>query len=150
LIANGFYDFCIILKDNGLDHSYQVDLNSDVTAWLSGHLTSEDLLLEPNGYTFHEVPMSGVMMYQGWAYYAWSAGYDTGYRSSVSDSIYASDDPDVIKMLCKKEGIDYILYDESGMTLNDGETMIREDAIAQACRLVYTSEDGTIRIYKAR
>ena len=148
LIANGLYDFRIILVDNGFDHSYHVDLNSDVTAWLSENLTSDDLVLAPNNYTFHEVPMSGIMMYQGWAYYAWSAGYDTEYRAAISDAIYSATDSHVVDALTKKEGIDYIIYDDSGKTLNDGETPICEDAIMEVGKLVYTSKDLCIRVYK--
>ena len=150
LTANGLYDFLIIIRDNGFDHSYQVDLNSDVTAWLDENLTSEDLVLAPSSYTFHEVPMSGIMMYRGYAYYAWSAGYDIEYRSSVSTAIYTTTDSEVIKELTKKEGIDYIIYDEYGQTLDDSETLISEDAIKEACELVYTSKDSCIRIYKVK
>nr|MCR4652766.1 hypothetical protein [Eubacterium sp.] len=148
LITNGLYDFLIIIRDNGFDQSYHVNLNSDVTAWLDDNLTSEDLVLEPNGYTFHEVPMSGIMMYEGWTYYAWSAGYDTDYRASISDAIYSATDSHVVDALTKKEGIDYIIYDDCGMTLNDGETPICEDAIMEVGKLVYTSKDFCIRVYK--
>ena len=49
--------------------------------------TSEDLLLTPE-YSMSEVTMSGVMMYCGWPYYAWSAGYNTNYRAGVATEMY--------------------------------------------------------------
>ena len=51
-------------------------MNSALTDWLAENLTSEDLILTPE-YSINEVTMAGVMMYMGWPYYAWSAGYDT-------------------------------------------------------------------------
>jgi hypothetical protein len=54
----------------------------------------------------------------------------------------------VVDALTKKEGIDYIIYDDSGKTLNDGETPICEDAIMEVGKLVYTSKDLCIRVYK--
>ena len=51
-------------------------MNSALTEWLAENLTRNDLILTPE-YSINEVTMSGVMMYMGWPYYAWSAGYDT-------------------------------------------------------------------------
>lgn len=66
-----------------------VNMNSDLTDWLEEHLTHEDLILTPE-YSINEVTMSGVMMYMGWPYYAWSAGYDTYYRAAQAKTIYST------------------------------------------------------------
>lgn len=144
LTATGLYDFVIILRNNGPGRRVAVNMESDITSWLSEHLTSEDLLLTPE-YSMSEVTMSGVMMYCGWPYYAWSAGYNTNYRAGVATEMYTTGDSERLKALAQQEGITYILYQE-GMTFE--EKNCREDTIAAACPLVYQSEDGRIRIYE--
>ena len=86
-------------------------------------------------------------MYLGWPYYAWSAGYDTYGRAAQAKAIYSCTDPDGLKNLVQQAGISHILYEE-GMKFE--ETECREDLIAQAYPLIYTSEDGRIRVYGTR
>lgn len=143
LTATGIYDFVVILKDNDSGHRVAVNLNSDVTAWLADHLEKDDLILTPE-YSLNEVTMSGAMMYLGWPYYAWSAGYDTGYRKDQAVTIYTTQDPQTLRETAEKEKITYILF-EDGMTFEEYEC--REDVIADTYPLVYQSDDGRIRIY---
>ena len=144
LSITGVYDFIVILKDNDSSHRVTVNMRSEVTEWLAEHLDHNDLILTPE-YSINEVTMSGVMMYMGWPYYAWSAGYDTYDRAAKAKEIYSSTDEAAIKKLVKQEKITYILY-EDGMQYE--QEACREDTIASAFTLVYESEDGRIRIYE--
>ena len=65
LTLTGIYDYVIILRDNDSGHRMTVNMNSDLTDWLSENLHKDDLLLTPE-YTMNEVTMSGVMLYCGW------------------------------------------------------------------------------------
>ena len=144
LSITGIYDFVVILKDNDSGHRVTVNMKSELTEWLAEHLDHNDLILTPE-YSINEVTMSGVMMYMGWPYYAWSAGYDTYDRAAKAKEIYNSTDAEAIKNLVKQEKITYILYEE-GMQYE--QETCREDTIASAFTLVYESEDGRIRIYE--
>ena len=144
LSITGIYDFVVILKDNDSGHRVTVNMKSELTEWLTEHLDHNDLILTPE-YSINEVTMSGVMMYMGWPYYAWSAGYDTYDRAAKAKEIYSSTDAEAIKNLVKQEKITYILYEE-GMQYE--QEACREDTIASAFTLVYESEDGRIRIYE--
>lgn len=144
LTITGIYDFVVILLDNDERHRVSVDLNSELTAWLSENLDHEDLVLTPQ-YSMNEVTMSGVMMYSGWPYYAWSAGYDTYYRAACAVEIYTADTPDYVEKLLRDEGITYVIF-EDGMEYEEQEC--REDVIAEICTQVFISEDGGIRIYE--
>ena len=146
LTLTGIYDYVIILRDNDSGHRVTVNMNSDLTDWLSENLHKDDLLLTPE-YTMDEVTMAGVMLYCGWPYYAWSAGYDTYYRAEQAVTIYTTDDQNVLKETVKQEKITYILF-EDGMSFESQEC--REDIIRETYPLVYTSEDGRIRIYETR
>lgn len=95
-------------------------------------------------YSINEVTMSGVMMYLGWPYYAWSAGYDTYYRAARAVEIYTTASAQVLKKTVEEEQITYILFEE-GMKFEEKEC--REDVIADIYPLVYQSDDGRIRIY---
>lgn len=146
LTLTGIYDYVIILRDNDSGHRVTVNMNSDLTDWLSENLHKDDLLLTPE-YTMNEVTMAGVMLYCGWPYYAWSAGYDTYYRAEQAVTIYTTDDQNVLKETVKQEKITYILF-EDGMSFESQEC--REVIIRETYPLVYTSEDGRIRIYETR
>ena len=58
----------------------------------------------------NEVTMSGVMLYCGWPYYAWSAGYDTNYRADRAVEIYTATDESVLRSVVKEEKITYIRF----------------------------------------
>ena len=144
LTATGIYDFVIILRGNGTGHRVTVNMNSDLTRWLADHLGKQDLLLTPE-YSMNEVTMSGVMLYCGWPYYAWSAGYDTNYRADRAVEIYTATDEGVLRSVVKEEKITYILFEE-GSEFEQKEC--QEALISQTFEKVYETEDRRIRIYK--
>lgn len=143
LTITGVYDMVIIIKDNDSQHRVSVDLNSSTTAWLSEHTDSSDLVLTAQ-YSINEVTLSGIMLYCGWPYYAWSAGYDTAYRSEMAVRIYNETDEEQLRKLVEQEKITYIIY-EDGMQIEGVDC--REELIKQTYPLVFTSEDGRLRIY---
>ena len=83
LTVTGVYDFVVILKDNDADHRVSVPLYSSLSQWISETLDKGDLMLTPE-YSINEVTMAGEMIYCGWPYYAWSAGYDTNARAAAA------------------------------------------------------------------
>ena len=119
-------------------------MDSDLTKWLADNLDKDDLLLTPE-YSMNEVTMSGVMLYCGWPYYAWSAGYDTNYRAAQAVTIYTTMDSEELKKVAKQERITYILFEE-GSEFEQQQCV--EDTIAATYEKVDETEDGRIRIYK--
>ena len=144
LSATGIYDFAVIVRGNGPGRRVAVNMDSDLTKWLSDNLDKDDLLLTPE-YSMNEVTMSGVMLYCGWPYYAWSAGYDTNYRAAQAVTIYTTMDSEELKKVVKQERITYILFEE-GSEFEQQQCV--EDTIAAIYEKVYETEDGRIRIYK--
>ena len=144
LTATGIYDFGVILADNNAYHRVAVNMESELTGWLNENLDADDLLLTPQ-YSMNEVTMSGEMLYCGWPYYAWSAGYDTNYRAAVAVEIYTTQEQERLERLVEQEGITYILFEE-GSTFESQNC--REELIKSTYPLVYTSQDGRIRIYE--
>ena len=144
LSITGIYDFVVIIKDNGPGRRVTVNMNSDLTKWLAENLEKNDLLLTPE-YSMNEVTMSGAMLYCGWPYYAWSAGYDTNYRAAQAVTIYTTTDSEELKNVVKQEKITHILFEE-GSEFEQQQCV--EDMIAATYEKVYETEDGRIRIYK--
>ena len=98
------YDFVVIIKGNGPGRRVTVNMNSELTQWLEENLEKNDLLLTPE-YSMNEVTMSGAMLYCGWPYYAWSAGYDTNYRAAQAVTIYTTSDSETLKKTVQQEKI---------------------------------------------
>ena len=144
LSITGIYDFAVIIKENGPGRRVTVNMNSDLTEWLENHLNKNDLILTPE-YSMSEVTMSGAMLYCGWPYYAWSAGYDTNYRAAQAVTIYTTSDSETLKKTVQQEKITYILFEE-GSEFEQQEC--REETLAAAYEKVYETQDGRIRIYK--
>ncbi|MBQ1310818.1 MAG: hypothetical protein IIY55_03130 [Blautia sp.] len=144
LTATGFYQFVVLVKDNDPLHRVSVYTESTLTAWLSENLTEEDLVLCPM-YSMNEATMSGMMMYLGWPYYAWSAGYNTYYRAEKGKLIYSTMDARELKQTLEEEKIDYIIYEDNMQF--DGQAC-REELIRAVCHLVFETDDGRIRIYE--
>ena len=144
LSATGIYDYVIILRDNDSAHRMTVNMESSLTDWLSANLKKNDLLLTPE-YTMNEVTMSGACCIADGLIMHGLQGYDTGYRAGQAVLMYTTDDPEVLKAAVKQEKITYILFEED-MEFEQQEC--REDIIRETYPLVYTSEDGRIRIYE--
>ena len=144
LTATGIYDFVVIVKGNGPGRRVTVNMESELTQWLEAHLEKNDLILTPE-YSMNEVTMSGAMLYCGWPYYAWSAGYDTNYRAAQAVTIYTTSDREELKDVAKREKITYILFEEGS---EFEQQQCREDVIADVYEMVYETGDGRIRIYK--
>jgi hypothetical protein len=145
LMATGAYDFVIIIRNNGKDHEFVVDTESELGHYIKDNLTWNDLVLSgPDSVSNFTV--SGCRMYCGWPYYAWSAGYDTDYRFETAKYIYTIDDEAELLGILREENINYVLY-ERGMYYDDVEA--REDVIADALSLVFESGDGNYRLYRA-
>jgi hypothetical protein len=144
LMATGAYDFVIIIRNNGKDHEFVVDTESELGHYIKDNLTWDDLVLSgPDSVS--DFTVSGCRMYCGWPYYAWSAGYDTDYRFEMAKYIYTIDDEAELLRTLSEENINYVLY-ERGMYYDDVEAS--EDVIATALSLVFESEDGNYRLYR--
>lgn len=144
LTATGIYDYTIVLKRN---KNYLImDLKDPVTEWVAEHATSGDIFLTPY-YSLNRVVLGGAMLYYGWPYYAWSAGYDTFERDHMVKQMYEADTPEVLSTLVEQEGIRYIIVDFDCRT--SSEYLVREDVIEATYEAVFTYDTGEwmVRIF---
>ena len=82
LTATGIYDLHIVVRKNDIkEHRYLVlDEGDPITNWVIDNSDSRDIFLTPY-YSLNNFVFGGAMLYYGWPYYAWSAGYDTDLRA---------------------------------------------------------------------
>lgn len=140
LTATGAYDLLTIY--NADKRTLKIDMGSSLTEWLKENVKENDLVLTGEE-SMSEITLSGIMLYNGWPYYAWSAGYDTDTRAANAIEIYSSEDKEKVKELVKKEGIDYIIY-EDGMMYEEHECS--DEVIKKIYKCVF--EKGDVKVYK--
>lgn len=147
LTATGIYDYTIVLKRN---QNYMRFAEDDpVTTWIAENATCEDLFLTPY-YSLSNVVLGGAMLYYGWPYYSWSAGYDTTYRAYAVRNMYEASSSEELKHLVEEHGIRFIIVDYDCRTST--EYAVREDIIEQTYRVVFetNSDEWAVRIFDTK
>ncbi len=141
MTCTGIYDFSVLVKKNAPSNSGSVlfDLNDPVTRWVMSHSDADDIFLT-DWYSLSNVVLGGGMLYYGWPYYAWSAGYDTLEREEQVHMMYEAPDPDTLRQLVEKNNIRYIVVEFANRT--NENYFVREDVIQTTFECVYTQGEG--------
>lgn len=144
LTATGIYDLTTVVKrnENYLVFSY----DDPVTNWIAENATTDDIFLTPY-YSLNNVVMGGAMLYYGWPYYAWSAGYDTYTRDANVRDMYEASTSEELEWLMEEHNIRYIIVDHDCRT--SSEYTVREDVIEATYEAVfeYDTGDWMVRIF---
>lgn len=135
LTITGFYDFITLIKINR--NSVVLEVDNNITKWIEENTDSQDIFLTST-YALNQVVVAGAPLYQGWTYFAWSAGYDTAYRDEQVKLMYEADSPKELDGLVEKNKISYIIVDnENRITEN---YKLNEENIKNTYKCVY--EEG--------
>lgn len=143
LTATGIYDFTTILKKNNPQNAIVLDLNDPLTKWINQNSDSKDIYLSAN-YYLNQVVFGGAMLYQGWQYYAWSAGYDTVYRDEMVKRMYEAKTPLELNKLIEDNKIRFIIVDRENR-ISD-KYVVNEENISATYGRVYDDGNGEWRI----
>ncbi|MCR5127061.1 MAG: hypothetical protein K6B69_03065 [Lachnospiraceae bacterium] len=141
MTATGIYE--VQIQKNVDEDAFEYAMDDDLIAWVREHSDSKDLWLT-DWISIHEIVLGGAMLYYGWPYYAWSAGYDTYGREAVVAELFSEGDPDRMRELMKREGIRYIMVDNGAR--NNENYVVREDVIRDLYPVVYERGDGDWRL----
>ncbi len=141
LTATGLYEFTIVQKKN--ENYIKLDLDDPVTMWIEENADCSDMFLT-SWYSLSNVVMGGAMLYFGWPYYAWSAGYDTNARAQQVNLMYEAKDSDTLRYLIYKNNIDYIIIDND--TRTNSEYTVREDVIESTYKEVFSNGEGNWKL----
>ena len=139
LVATGVFDYCIVYRRNNPAYALTYSQEDALTLWIKENADADDIILS-SWYHLHPVVLGGGMLYYGWPYYAWSAGYDTAYRESMVIQMYEAETSEELDNLVKQENIRYIIVDRE--CRESTLFQVREDVIANTYEVVYTEGDG--------
>ncbi len=141
MTATGVYE--VRVQKNVDEEAFEYALDDDLIEWVKNNSDSKALWLT-DWISIHEVVLGGAMLYYGWPYYAWSAGYDTYGREAVVAQLFSEGDPDRMRQLMKQEGIRYIMVDNG--VRNNENYQVREDVIRGLYPVVYERGSGDWRL----
>ncbi len=139
LTATGLYDFTTVIKKNTQLGAITLNLEHPLTNWIDENSTSQDLFLS-DAYTINQAVLGGAMLYEGWPYYPWSAGYDTDYRTAQVKQMYEADTPEELNRLVKTNRIRFIIVDRDNRSSE--EYKLNEATIQAAYECVYSEGKG--------
>lgn len=133
LTATGYYDYITVLKKNKSTLAF--DLQDPLTMWIKENASSQDIFLSHN-YSLNNIVLGGAMLFNGWQYYAWSAGYDTNSRDELVKQMYEADSSETLIQLIEENNIRFIIIDNE--VRNSDTYIVNEDVIANTYRAVYS------------
>ncbi|MDE7326096.1 MAG: hypothetical protein K2N63_07465, partial [Lachnospiraceae bacterium] len=139
LCATGFFEYLVVLNRNQKKNNLAFDTQDKVTAWIRENATAQDIFLTSN-YALNNVVLGGAMLYNGWQYFGWSAGYDTAYRDEQVKQMYEASDKEELAWLLSENNIRYIIVDHDNRMSTDYE--VREDVISSAYEAVFSQDEG--------
>ena len=146
LTATGMFDFITVLQKNTRISAVVLDLENELTAWIDENSRSQDIFLTSN-YSINQVVLGGAMLYEGWPYFPWSAGYDTDYRTTQVRLMYEAKTSEELKKLVTENRIRYIIVDNDNRSSED--YIVNEANIESTYDCVYTvgEEEWKTSIY---
>lgn len=141
LTTTGIYDYITVLRQP----RSTFNLNDPLTMWIHENSDSKDLFLTDE-YALNQVVLGGAMLYEGWTYYPWSAGYDTAKRVAQVKAMYEADNPGKLKQLVDSNHIRFIIVDKDNRTNQSKRTSdnytLNEANIKATYQCVYTQGSG--------
>lgn len=143
LTATGVYDFYMVIKRNDPANAVVLDLDSPLTEWIKNNSDSKDIFLT-HRYALNQVVLGGAMLYEGWPYFPWSAGYDTDKRERQVAAMYEAKTPEELERLVKANHIRFIVVDYENRS-SDYYT-VNEENIKNSFECVYTEGDGEYKL----
>ncbi|MDF2800283.1 MAG: putative rane protein [Anaerocolumna sp.] len=149
MTASGIYDFCVLVKQNNPKNSIVLSLDSELTKWVENNSDSKDIYLTSN-YSLNQIVLGGGMLFEGWQYYGWSAGYDTPGRDLLVKEMYEAATREELSKLVEQNNIRFIVVDYDNR--NSESYSLNEVNIANTFACVYTegTEDYKLSIYDTR
>ena len=137
ILLTGVLDLRVLIHKN--EWKLEYNISSEKGAWIAEHSNSKDIFLT-DSYSLNDVVFAGAMLYYGWPYYAWSAGYNTSLREERVKEIYGATDENELKKLVLQEGITYIIVEKANR--DNTNYVLQESVIAHTFKEVYVEDEG--------
>lgn len=139
LTCTGFYEYLVVLKKNSGSNYVVLNMKDEVTEWVMDNTSAQDTILSPH-YALNQVVLGGGMLYLGWPYFGWSAGYDTDGRQEMVTRMYEASTSEELVQLVEQEKIRFIIVDYDARTSD--LYIVNEDNIRNTYQAVFTNGEG--------
>ena len=126
-------------------HAVQLDEEAPLKTFIEENTGAGAVFLTDTTYALGDILMAGRMLYCGWSYFAWSAGYDTYGRTENVAEIYSAQDADTLLRRLREEKIDYVYIDDTNRMSE--EYVLNESLISDTLREVYADTAGQVFVY---
>jgi hypothetical protein len=143
LTSTGIYDFYTVIMRNSPESAIILELDDPLTEWIKNNSDSQDIYLT-HIYALNQVVLGGAMLYEGWPYFPWSAGYDTIKRDIQVTEMYEADTPEELDRLVARNNIRFIIVARDNRE-SDYYT-VNEENIIKTYECVYTEGEGYDRL----
>lgn len=143
MTLTGFAD---LITQWSLDrNAVRLDEDAPLKTFIEENTGAGAVFLTDTTYALGDILMAGRMLYCGWSYFAWSAGYDTYGRTQKTAEIYGAQDAETLLRLLREENIDYVFVDDTNRTSED--YILNEGLIDETLRKVYADAAGKTLVY---
>ena len=142
LTVTGAFEYIIVLNRNETKNNLCFRVDDELTAWIRENANAQDIFLTSN-YALNNVVLGGAMLFDGWQYFAWSAGYDTMLRDIMVKEMYEAGSPEQLRTLVEQNKIRFIIVDYDNRVSTEYE--VREDIIERTYLAVYSQGEGDWR-----
>ncbi|MDR3238739.1 MAG: hypothetical protein LBT44_01450 [Clostridiales bacterium] len=145
MVFTGVIDLMSERNLNGIGRSASMPVHSQYQDWLIQNTKPNDIFLTYWD-SLSEIFFAGRFEFNGWPYYAWSAGYATDLRGAAAKAMYAAGSPDELRRLTRENNIAYIVINPD--VINNVEWPVNEQNIADTFPLVYSDEEVRLSVYQ--
>lgn len=139
LTVTGIYDTSTLFRKNAPQNNMVYRLDDPLTNWVRENSDSKDIFLTSN-YALNPIVLGGAMLFQGWQYFSWSAGYDTSDRDKRVKQMYEADQPTLLDKLVKENRIRFIIIDYDNRISES--YALNEAVIAASYQAVFEHGEG--------
>lgn len=139
MTATGFYDYITVIRRNNPKNALVLNLNNSLTNWVIDNTSAKDTILS-SPYALNEVVLGGGMLYCGWTYFGYTAGYDTFGREDKVKEMFEADTPESLHNLILRNKIHFIIVDKDCRDSDIYE--VNEENIRATYQVVYEEGEG--------
>jgi hypothetical protein len=116
---------------------------NEAATWIRDN-TPPDALFLNSSYFFHPASLAGRKIFQGWPYFAWSAGYKTHDRDAIMKELFESTDQKRVCQLLSENHLSYSVID-SPWPLEEIRLI---NPLLTSQQPVFTNTEKTVSIYQ--
>lgn len=123
-----------------------LEMKNPINEWVLKNTKTTDVFLT-DACVINQILLAGRRIFDGYGYYAGSAGYDVRGRDEIVTQIYGGTDPEEVKRLLKENNIKYVVLNEATRGTKDKNYILNEDLFKNNFKLMHHFDQEGTDIY---